>query len=468
MSRRRGISLVILLLSVFLSASTVGAKEAPLCSTMGSVRLRAPEWLGTSHDNRGGGAASRLERRAPLTGAYFVRVSEAPGSSTCGCCAGHELSAVAALAGDVDADCDVDIVDIMLVAGRWNAVLGDPPYDPRYDLDGDGAIDVVDIMLVATHWGTTCPWINTYDRQVSLNYFNQVYRASEGVAAGWTGDRATCNAGETAVAFREAVRRWINYFRGMAGLPNIVQLSDEYTRKAQQAALMMSVNGQLSHNPPTSWICYTAEGAEAAGHSDLYLGVYGPAAITGYVMDPGSGNYPVGHRRWILYPQTEWMGTGDIPPTGSYRSSNDLWVFDENMWEPRPQTREEYVAWPPPGYVPYQVVFPRWSFAYAGADFSGATVRMSSGGQSIPVTVQAVVNGYGENTLVWEPDLSFGAPPASDTAYDVTVSGVIIDGLSRDFAYQVIVFDPGPLAGAAAGVRERLLGEPPQRPASEE
>jgi hypothetical protein len=304
------------------------------------------------------------------------------------------------------------------------------------------------------------PWIDPSDRQISLDYFNQVYLASENVSIDWTGDHESCDAGETAMAFKEAVGMRINYFRAMAGVPATVQLSTEYSRKAQQAALMMSINGQLSHNPPPSWLCYTSEGAEAAGSSNLFLGIYGPAAITGYIYDPGNGNYAVGHRRWILYPQTEWMGSGDIPSTGGYMSSNALWVFDENMWTPRPQTRDEYVAWPPPGYVPYQVVFPRWSFAIDEADFSNATVEMSSGGQSIPVTVQPVVTGYGENTLVWEPDLSFGAPPPSDITYDVLVSGVKIGGVPQDFTYQVIIFDPGSLNGIKKGIFSGRLNEP--------
>jgi hypothetical protein len=66
------------------------------------------------------------------------------------------VTVVADLYGDLDGDCDVDIADIMLVATRWNATLGDPRYDARYDLDGDGDIDAVDIMLVASHWGETC------------------------------------------------------------------------------------------------------------------------------------------------------------------------------------------------------------------------------------------------------------------------------------------------------------------------
>ncbi len=310
------------------------------------------------------------------------------------------------------------------------------------------------------------PWIDTGDRQTSLDYFNQVYRTSEGIPIDWTGSHADCDAGETSASFREAVQLRINYFRAMAGVPGTIQLSEEYNRKAQQAALMMSVNGQLNHSPPPSWLCYTAEGAEAAGSSNLFLGVYGPTAIAGYMEDPGDGNYFAGHRRLILYPQTLQMGTGDIPNSGSYWSSNALWVFDENMWNPRPQTREEYVAWPPPGYVPYQVVFPKWSFAYADADFLGSVVTMSSGGQNIPVALQPVVNGYGENTLVWVPEISLGAPPPGDTAYEVTVIGVKINGVSHDFAYQVILFDPGPLAGMPVSIPSGQLNEAPVQPAN--
>lgn len=58
--------------------------------------------------------------------------------------------------GDLDCNCRVDIVDIMLVAIRWGSQVGDELYDPTYDLDRDGDIDIVDIMLVAVHWGEGC------------------------------------------------------------------------------------------------------------------------------------------------------------------------------------------------------------------------------------------------------------------------------------------------------------------------
>jgi hypothetical protein len=54
---------------------------------------------------------------------------------------------------DLDCDGDVDIVDIMLVASRWNTNLGDTNYDAQYDLDDDGDIDIVDVMKVAVQWG---------------------------------------------------------------------------------------------------------------------------------------------------------------------------------------------------------------------------------------------------------------------------------------------------------------------------
>ena len=63
---------------------------------------------------------------------------------------------------DMDCDGDIDVVDIMHVASRWNCRQGDTCYDPKYDLDRSGRIDVVDIMQVAARWGCTrgdaCYW----------------------------------------------------------------------------------------------------------------------------------------------------------------------------------------------------------------------------------------------------------------------------------------------------------------------
>lgn len=281
--------------------------------------------------------------------------------------------------------------------------------------------------------------VNPQDRAASLEFYRRVYLASEGTVIGWTGNQADCNAGTTAAAFRDAVTLRINYYRAMAGVPPLNGQSPAYVRKAQQAALMQSVNRSLNHDPPTSWQCYTAEGDEASRRSNLCLGRNGPAAIDGYMADPGSNNTPAGHRRWILYPQTRVMGSGDVAATSGYMAANALWAWDDRFGDPRPPTREEYVAWPPPGYTPHRVVSPRWSFAYAGADLRTATVDVRRNGQNVGVTVHPVANGYGENTLVWDVDADLS--PGPDTAYDVTVRDVRIGGVARDFAYRVIVFN---------------------------
>lgn len=60
------------------------------------------------------------------------------------------------LPGDLDCDCDVDIVDIMMVCVVWNTYQGDADFKPAYDFDGDGRISIADIMYVAAKWRTQC------------------------------------------------------------------------------------------------------------------------------------------------------------------------------------------------------------------------------------------------------------------------------------------------------------------------
>ena len=75
----------------------------------------------------------------------------------------------------------------------------------------------------------------------------------------------------------------INYFRAMAGLPGDVVFDTTWNAQCQEAALMMIAEGNLSHSPPTGWACYSADGATAAGKSNLALGNHGPGAIDAYI-----------------------------------------------------------------------------------------------------------------------------------------------------------------------------------------
>jgi hypothetical protein len=324
----------------------------------------------------------------------------------------------------------------------------------------------------AQEFPTTLPSIRTSDREQSRLLFNTAYLASDTVPTDWTGSLLTGDAGYTSADFLGAVALRVNYFRAMAGVPATISFNDEWNRKDQQAALMMSANQSLSHFPPPTWKFYTAEGAEGAQNSDLSIGLTGPAAISGLISDGGENNSAAGHRRWILYQQTQTMGSGNVPATGDYPAAAALWVFDGNYGKARPATREEFVAWPPPGFVPYQVVFPRWSFSLSGADFSKATVAVRRGGTNVPVRLETVGTGVGENSIVWVPDnldanAEFYATmdrPQQDTTMDVTVSSVLVAGALKTFQYSVTAFDPQTLASpeilpTVIGSNTALIGQ---------
>jgi hypothetical protein len=55
--------------------------------------------------------------------------------------------------GDIDCDSDVDIFDIVRIAGVYGTSEPNPSYDPDSDIDGDGDIDIFDIVVAANHYG---------------------------------------------------------------------------------------------------------------------------------------------------------------------------------------------------------------------------------------------------------------------------------------------------------------------------
>ncbi len=286
------------------------------------------------------------------------------------------------------------------------------------------------------------------NREESRNLFNTVYAASVGVASGWNGNVSNCVAGTTTSTFKEAVLRRINYYRAMAGLPSSTTLDATFNGNVQEAALMMSANNALSHTPPNTWSCFSLVGSNAAANANIAIGSSGPTAVDGFIRDQGVNNAAVGHRRWLLYPQTQIFGTGDIPAAGSFSSANAIWVFDGNYGGARPPARDGFVAWPPPGFVPSPVTFNRWSFSFPGANFSGTAVTVTSNGVAITAPIETVTPGAGEETIVFRPGSLSGSAatsypvPVADTVYQVTLNNVVIGANSSNFTYRVTVFDP--------------------------
>lgn len=285
--------------------------------------------------------------------------------------------------------------------------------------------------------------IDTTQRPLVQAFYKSVYNGSNHTTPTWTGSIADCEAGTTDPAFRQAILARINYFRAMAGVPATIRLDENLSTKAQQAALMMSANHNLSHYPSSSWDCYSAEGAEAAGNSNLSWGTYGPEAISSYMDDYGSNNAQVGHRAWLLKPQQSTMGTGDVPASSYYRAANAIWVTASSD-NTTATLRDPYIAWPPQGYMPYSITPNRWSLEKPGADFTNAQITVSQAGVEQNITVESYSNGR----LVWhladrDPNQSSAWPrPTQDTAYDVSVSNISTANGTEDYQYRVTIFDP--------------------------
>lgn len=291
--------------------------------------------------------------------------------------------------------------------------------------------------------------VDTTNRNDVLSLYHRVYLASDAFAKthGWTGDVDECEPGTTSSDLKEDVRRRVNYYRAMAGLNANVGFDADKSAKAQEAALIMSRQGGLSHFPNQDFPgnpCLSEDGHAAAGASNLSLGNYGPNAINGQMTDDGSSNGAVGHRRWILYSRAQEMGTGDIPDGPGRRASNCLWVIGNFSAAPSPPPE---IAWPPAGYLPHHLApndshsFPRWSYAYPGADFSQATVMMTQGDTSISLVQETLRTGFGDNTLVWRPSGIPAGPPDADTHYTVTITG-IANAPFTERSYEVILIDP--------------------------
>lgn len=311
--------------------------------------------------------------------------------------------------------------------------LGQPPLYQGPELSVKAIESPAAGMLAAT---------SVPSRSTVVDLYENEYLASLSVPIGWTGSVNGCVAGTTSTAYRNATMDMVNYFRVMTGLPVVSNLGSK-NDEAQEAALMMDAANSLSHTPAADWPCYTAAGDEGAGSSNLALGAAGARAIDLYMEDPGTFNNHVGHRRWILYPRQTAMATG------STTSANALYVLALSTWGTRPAS-PSIVAWPPAGYVPYQVVFPRWSFSLnsaPGADYTNATVSLTQDGVSRDADiVSRTRTGLGDNTLVFVPsNISFGSG-MEDSKVTVTV-GKIKGADTNTVKYTITIIDPAMASG---------------------
>lgn len=263
----------------------------------------------------------------------------------------------------------------------------------------------------------------------------------------------TCQAGQLKPEVGARVLAVLNDIRSYHHLPPVTYASADEAAE-MQASLMMAANGQLSHTPPTNWLCYNGVGAAAAGQSNLYIGLGGGLSyvrnddiVIGWLTDTNNLVLnSVGHRRWLLYPFLSTVAYGRV--AGRYQTSNKADAASIkviNATQASPATLPDFVAYPfedyPARYYENGALF---SFgvianksgafgANASVNYAQATVSVRArGGAALAVSNIAFDNdGFGlPNNLQW----SLSGVQAN-TIYDVTIDKVNVGGTLKTYTY---------------------------------
>ena len=66
-----------------------------------------------------------------------------------------DLGSIELLAGDINADGNIDIADFTFMAARYRSNQGDADYDAKADLNKDGTINIQDLAILGSHFGST-------------------------------------------------------------------------------------------------------------------------------------------------------------------------------------------------------------------------------------------------------------------------------------------------------------------------
>ena len=292
------------------------------------------------------------------------------------------------------------------------------------------------------------------EKKEAVSLYDKYYAGTKINSIPWNGSVNACDPGKLSTEILTMAENRINYFRSATGLQPVT-LSEEFNKKAQLTALMMTANNQISHTPAKNWKCYTDSGSDGAKNSNLGISDFENfpdlSFITGFILDYGSINNNIGHRKWLLNSKAEKMGYG---ATGKHEA---IYVTGLNT-SASPET-PEFIAYPPAGYFPHNLVFEKWSFALpAGSevDFRKARVEMTDGnGKKMNVRILSTEDPwYFDPTLVWQAEDLFSKDEIKyvrnslaergylDKPITVQITNVQVNSKKKDFEYKVIPFDP--------------------------
>jgi Cysteine-rich secretory protein family len=269
-------------------------------------------------------------------------------------------------------------------------------------------------------------------------------------AADWDGDAKQCTPGAMGERSRALTLRLINAYRYLAGVPDL-DLDPRWEAPAQDCALLAHANRKLSHTPPKDWACWSDRGARASAVS-LIANRSAPLAIDPFIEDPGNESTMV-HRRWLLSEKIHRVGLGstngfacalvdgrqwdgDPLPAGTSApdDSSDGGASDgvTTKWRAT-DALPTWVAWPPPGPVPFDV-FRRtnvdrlgWTVQSSSLDLDGARVEIHSDGAPLAIKVSGLERTMGSLTALRILPDGWSTEPGKSYAVHVEKEGVLFD-----------------------------------------
>jgi hypothetical protein len=232
---------------------------------------------------------------------------------------------------------------------------------------------------------------------------------------------ADCDAGTLSQGGLNDTLTRINLYRWLSGLG---PTSDDPALNAidQKCANLESwwnfSMPESPHAPPPSSKCYTPEGANGAGMSNIAWG-NGPADSIDQFIEDGGNETTMGHRRWIVNPPLGPVGIGYWEGGGTYGRAECLAVFGSSGGGPNPP----WVAVPNQGFVPLTVAQWTWTFHsnMAGTANANISIVRVSDNASLAVNKMTLSQGYGQDAISWTPS---GWMPAAGQTYRVTISGL--------------------------------------------
>ena len=258
--------------------------------------------------------------------------------------------------------------------------------------------------------------------------------------------------GAVSAVNRQEALNALNFVRYIAGIPSDVQLKDSYNDGCQIGSLVNAANNELSHYPSKpEGMSDELYNQQMSGKSNIAwnYGNLSKTVVYAWLHDTDSYNMAaLGHRRWVLYPEMQYTGFGQV------ETYNSMYAFDRSRSD---TFAGDYIAWPAAN-TPYELMNDRWGEQAAFSvslknwtipDKSAVKVTMKSTklnktwvlDQNSQDTDSAYLNidtaYYG-----YQPCIIFRTEelPENDTV-DISITGVTKNGSARPIQYTVQFFN---------------------------